>query len=179
MNELSKSLKGTSLVPDPAVLGAINHSIKFRLVAALKGFPMAMAWEQSQGQSTAGLTEEDLRGLQDLEKNGVPVETRRAANARGAAKAKRPRTERADFRPARSRRFYEGSRSEYYDDGYYEPPPQQPRFNGRGTGPHGAQRRPIPARPPSFTACYKCGQEGHWGRECPNPHPASGSLQQP
>ena len=123
------------------MLGALNQGIKFRLIAALKGFPMAVAWEQSQGQSTAGLTDEDLRGLQDLEKNGVPVETRHAANA-GAAKAKRPR---AEFRPPHGRRLYEGSRPEHYDDDY----------------------------------CYKCGQQGHWKYECPNPHPASGSLPQP
>ena len=70
---------------------------------------MAVAWDQFSGQSTAGLTDEDLRGLQDLGKNGVAVETRRAANAGGASKApcKRPR---AEFRPLHGRRFYKGCR---------------------------------------------------------------------
>ena len=78
---------------------------------------MAVAWDQFSGQSTAGLTDEDLRGLQDLGKNGVAVETRRAANAGGASKApcKRPR---AEFRPPHGRRLYEGSRPEHYDDDY-------------------------------------------------------------
>ena len=107
-------------------------------------------------------TGSQLRPCVPLGTVALPHANARARSARSSA-------------PPRGRRFHEASHPEYYDDGYYGPPPQRSHFGGRGPGQNGGHRRPIQAWPPSFTGCYNCLQVrpgGPLGQRVPKPAPS-------